>query len=88
MTLILPPNWCLIFFRDSEATFTPTRLKELLQSMSYSISGEKEPFVVQLQDGPKLLVSVQHGSFMETIVRGLVGSRPKYRDLIPGCDAR
>jgi hypothetical protein len=88
MALILPRNWCLIFFRDPEARFTPTRLKQVLEDARLPVTGEEEPFAVQWPDGPALFVSVQRGDYVETIIRGLVGQRRKYRTLIPGCDTQ
>ncbi len=33
-----------------------------------------------------MFVSIERGSFIETVIRGLVGPRRKHRKLIPGCD--
>jgi hypothetical protein len=88
MALILPRNWCLIFFRDPEAQFTPARLKQVLQDARLTVTGDAEPFVVRWHDGPTLSVSIQRGSYVETVIRGLVGQRRKYRTQIPGCDTQ
>ena len=87
MALMLPPNWCLIFFRDPAREFTQDRLKQTLVDARLSVTGDEQPFAVQWHDGPVLSVSVQHASNVETIIRGLVGRRRKHRTLIPGCDA-
>jgi hypothetical protein len=84
---MLPPNWCLIFFRDPAREFTPARLKEVLAER-LTVTGDEQPFAVQWRsDGPVLSVSVTHAAYVETIIRGLVGQRRKHRTLIPGCDA-
>ena len=88
MALILPPNWCLIFFRDPKAEFTPARLKELLADRGLTVTGETEPLVVRWDDGPTLFVSIQRGHFIEAVIRGLVGKRRKHRTLIAGCDTQ
>jgi hypothetical protein len=88
MALILPPNWCLIFFRDPAAEFTPARLKQVLQDARLTVTGNEQPFSVRWHDGPTLLVSVQRGSYVETVIRGLVGKHRKHRTLIPGCDTQ
>jgi hypothetical protein len=86
MALMLPPNWCLIFFRDPEAEFTSTRLKQVLTSTRLTVTGDEQPFAVRWHNGPTLSVSVQRGSYVETMIRGLVGQRRKHRTLSPGCD--
>jgi hypothetical protein len=86
MALILPQNWCLIFFRDPEAEFTPARMKQVLRDAGLTVTGRKEPIAVRSGDGPTLYVSIHRGSYIETIIRGLVGPRRKHRTLIPGCD--
>jgi hypothetical protein len=86
MALMLPRNWCLIFFRDPEAQFTPARLKQVLQDTRLTVTGDEPPFEVRWHNGPALLVSVQRGSYIEPIIHGLVGRGRKHRTLIPGCD--
>ncbi|MCI0459387.1 MAG: hypothetical protein L0Z62_20750 [Gemmataceae bacterium] len=86
MALMLPPNWCLIFFRDPEAEFTPARMKRLLLDRGLTVTGKEEPFTVRWGDGPPLYVAIHRGSYIETIIRGLVGRRRKHRKRIPGCD--
>lgn len=88
MGLILPPNLCLIFFRDPEAAFTPARMKHALRKAGLTVSGRKEPFAVRWVNGPTLYVSMLRGGFIETVIRGLVGQRRKHRTLIPGCDTQ
>src|SRR5438094_933720 len=88
MALVLPPNWCLIFFRDPEAEFTPARMKQVLRDEGLTVTGRKQPFVVRWRDGPTLHVSIQRGSYVEPVIRGLVGRRRKHRTLIPGCDTQ
>jgi hypothetical protein len=88
VALLLPPNWCLIFFRDAEAQFTPAQLKQLLQNRGLTVSGKPEPFTVQWHDGPKLFVSIEWGRYIVPIIRGLVGRRRKHRTPIAGCDTQ
>jgi hypothetical protein len=88
MALLLPPNWCLIFFRDPEGKFTSARMTEALREAGFTVTGRKEPFVVRRRDGPTFYVSILRGSHIETIIRSLVGRRRKYRTLIPGCDTQ
>jgi len=89
MALILPPNWCLFFFRDPREEFTTARLKECLQADGLSVSGDEEPLRVRWkEEGPELFVSIHRGRVAESIARGVVGKRRKHRTLIPGCDAQ
>ena len=88
MALIVPRNWCLIFFRDPQAQFTPTRLKQVLEAACLTVTGNEQPFPVRWDDGPTLFVSIQRSSHIETVIRGLVGRRRKYHTLIPGCDTQ
>lgn len=89
MALILPPNWCLIFFRDPEEKFTPKRLKQAIQDAGLKVAGTKQPFEIRCgRRGPVLSVSISRGEEIETIIRGLVGKSRKYRKLIPGCDTQ
>jgi hypothetical protein len=88
MALILPRNWCLIFFRDPETQFTPARLKRVLEDVGLTVTGDEQPFSVRRHDGPTLLVSILRGSYVETVIRSLVGRRRKYRTLISGCDTQ
>jgi hypothetical protein len=76
----------LIFFRDPEAEFTPARMRQVLRDAGLTVTGRKEPFAVRKCDGPTMFVSIHRGSFIEPVIRGLVGPRRKYRTLIPGCD--
>jgi hypothetical protein len=88
VALILPPNWCLFFFRDPRVEFTTARLKECLREAGLSVLGDEEPLRVRwVGEGPELFVSIHRGSVAETIARGVVGKRRKHRTLIPGCDA-
>jgi hypothetical protein len=51
--LILPPNWCLFFFRDPRGEFTTARLKECLLAEGLSVSNDEEPLRVRWKgDGP------------------------------------
>ncbi len=87
MALILPPNWCLFFFRDPKAGFTTARLRDCLLAEGLSITGDEEPLAVQWRHGnPTLYVSIVRGTYVEPIIRGLVGKRRKHRTMIPGCD--
>ena len=86
--LILPQNWCLIFFRDPAGEFTTERLKQALLSDSLPVLTDGEPYEVRYPAGPPLRVSLSRGSSIETIVRGLVGRGRKHRDLIPGLDTQ
>jgi hypothetical protein len=86
MSLILPQNWNLIFFRDPKKKFTPARMKEVLRDRGLTVTGRKEPFMVRSNKGPILYVSITRGKFVETVIRGLVGQRRKHRTLLPGCD--
>jgi hypothetical protein len=87
VTLILPPNWCLFFFRDPRAEFTTARLKECLLADGLSVSGDDEILRVRWkEDGPVLFVSIHRGPVAETIARSVVSTRRKQRKLIPGCD--
>jgi hypothetical protein len=88
VALLLPPNWCLFFFRDPCAEFTTARLKECLLAGGLNVSGDEEPLRVSWKgDGPDLFVSIHRGRIAEIIARGVVGKRRKHRTLIPGCDA-
>ncbi len=88
VALLLPPNWCLFFFRDPRAEFTTARLKDCLLAEGLTVSGDDEPLRVRGNEaGPELFVSIHRGSVAETIARGVVGKRRKHRTLIPGCDA-
>jgi hypothetical protein len=86
--LILPRNRCLIFFRDPREEFTPTRLSKVLRAAGLTINGDKEPFAVDWGTGPRMLVSIQRGSEIETIIHSLVGHRREYSKLVAGCDAQ
>lgn len=88
MALILPRNWCLIFFRDPKAEFDASRLKKALGDAGLTVTGRKEPFKVRWGDGPTMQVSIFRGKSIETIVRGLVGKQRKYAKLVKGCDAQ
>jgi hypothetical protein len=59
-----------------------------LEDRGLSVNGNEEPFAVQWHDGPLLLVSIQRGSYVETVIRSLVGRRRKHRALVPGCDTQ
>jgi hypothetical protein len=88
VALMLPPNWCLFYFRDPEAAFTTDRLRECLRAERLTVAGEAEPLAVRYgkPGGPTLYVSISRGSHLETIVRSLVGRGRNYRKLIPGVD--
>lgn len=86
--LILPQNWCLIFFRDPAAEFTTERLKQALLADGLPVLTDVEPYEVRYPDCPPLRVSLHRGPTIETIVRGLVGRGRKHRDLIPGLDTQ
>lgn len=88
MSLILPANWCLIFFRDPDRSFSSAQLKRTLDDTGLTVSGETEPFSVRWGEGPLLQVSIQREAHLETVVRGLVGKHRKYSALIPGVDAQ
>ncbi len=60
----------------------------MLQDERLTVTGEEQPFAVRWHDGPALFVSVQRGSYIEPIIRGLVSRRRKHRTLIPGCDTQ
>jgi hypothetical protein len=88
VALLLPPNWCLFFFRDPQAEFTTARLKDCLEEEGLVVSGDEEPLRVRRKvGGPELFVSIHRGTVAETMARGVVGRRRKHRTLIPGCDA-
>lgn len=40
MALMLPPNWCLIFFRDPAREFIPARLKRVLVEARLTVTGD------------------------------------------------
>src|SRR5262245_733879 len=86
--LVLPRNWCLIFLRDPRGKFTSARMRKALRAAGLTVSGKSEPFAVDWGTGPSMLVSIQRGPEIETIVRGLVGQRRQYHDFIPGCDTQ
>lgn len=86
MALVLPPNWCLLFFPDPEEKFTTARLKQVLAEHGFEVHADEQPFEIHFGDGLCLAVSMRRGSHVETMVRGLVGKRRKHRLLIPGCD--
>jgi hypothetical protein len=88
MALVLPRNWCLIFFRDPKAEFTPVHMKQVLQDAGLTVRGNQQPFDVRCSDGPRMSVSLHRGAFTEGVISGLVGSRRKYRKLMEGCDAQ
>jgi hypothetical protein len=88
MALILPPNWCLVFFRDPESKFTSAQVKKILEGRGLTVTGTAEPFSIQWEDGPTLSASIQRGKSIETVLRGLVGRSRKYAQLVPGCDAQ
>jgi hypothetical protein len=82
VALILPPNWCLFFFRDPRADFTTARLKDSLLADGLRVSGDEEPLRVWWKEGgPDLFVSIHRGQVAETIARGVVGRRRKHRKL-------
>jgi hypothetical protein len=88
VALMLPPNWCLFFFRDPAKAFTMERLRECLRAEWLTVTGDTEPLAVRYKKrpGPTLFVSISRGDYLETIVRSLVGRHRKYRKLIPGID--
>lgn len=88
MALILPRNWCLIFFRDPETKFDTSRLREVVAAAGLSATAGGEPITVQFGEGPKMKLSIARGKFLETMVRGLVGTQRKHKDLVAGCDAQ
>jgi hypothetical protein len=88
MGLILPRNWCLIFFRDPKGQFTPEYLKQLLIDARLTSTGDQQPFEVRRAGGPSFYVSVLRSSSIETIARRLAGPRRKYSPFIPGCDTQ
>jgi hypothetical protein len=61
-------------------------MRQLLRGVGLTVTGRKEPFSVRSGDGPTLYVSIHRGSYIETVIRGLVGPRRKHRTMIPGCD--
>ncbi len=88
MGILVPINWCLIFFRDPDHEFTPDQLRQVLVAARLSVTGDEQPFAVQYHNGPILSVSVQHATYLETIISGLSGLRRKHRPLIPGCNTQ
>jgi hypothetical protein len=86
MTFFIPPNICLLFFRDPQANFTPERLKQLLGDRGATVTGDEQPYAVRWRDGPTLYVSIIRGEVAEILAGRLMGRGRKYRDLIPGCD--
>ena len=87
MALILPANWCLIFFKDPDEKFTTAQMQLSLKKSGLSVSNEAEVLSVRWGDGPILKVSIQRGSHLEAVLRGLVGQHRKYSSFISGVDA-
>jgi hypothetical protein len=88
VALILPRNLCLVFFRDPRAEFTPERMVKVLKDAGLTVHGRSEPFSVAWDDGPALLVSMQRGTQIEAVIRGLVGRRRKFRASVADCDTQ
>ena len=88
MALILPRNWCLLFFRDPRAEFTPERMTDVLRDVGLTVAGQREPFTVNCGMGPTMSVSIQRGTQIEAVIRGLVGNRRQYCEYIPGRDVQ
>jgi hypothetical protein len=88
MSFFIDPSLCLLFFRDSDASFTPDRLRSVLADAKLTVEGDVEPFAVRFGDGPTLHVSVVHGA-----VAPLLAERPlrkndgRFRALAADCNA-
>jgi hypothetical protein len=78
----------LLFFRDPRAEFTPERMTEVLRDAGLTVAGQRQPFAVDCGTGPTMSVSIQRGTQIEAVIRGLVGNRQQYREHIAGCDAQ
>ncbi len=67
MALIVPRNWCLIFFRDPQAQFTPTRLKQVLEAAHLTVTGDEQPFPVRWLR-PDAVCAIQRSSHIGTVI--------------------
>ena len=80
MALILPPNWCLIFFCDPEAKFTPARQASSFKDWPDGI-GERSRCSPKARRFRRCS-SRSIKKAIETVIRGLVGPR-QHRDADP-----
>jgi hypothetical protein len=88
MALMLPKNWCLCFCRDPDGKITNAQLGQWLKDRGLTVTGTEELLKVQWRNGPILSVSTLKSKTIETVLRGLVGRRRKYHDLVSGCDTQ
>jgi hypothetical protein len=79
LALHLHPNQCLIFFRDPEAMFSPSWVKQVLEDVGITTDGIGETFVVRWGDGPTLHVSIIHGKVATILAGRLMPSGSKHR---------